>query len=136
MREIEELRRRWPDVAGGADALEAMAAAKVALAGVASTAAATQPPATSNLKAQHIPGYSGFMPGIQAENLYGKSFANTSANAIHGDHEKGNEQSISARYATNEGLEYTKDNFRLLKKDLEPAEVKDIIDAYNFHDAE
>lgn len=76
------------------------------------------------------------MPGIQAENLYGKSFANTSSNAIHGDHEKGNELSVSNKYATNEGLEYTKDNFRMLKKDLEPAEVKDIIDAYNFHDAE
>lgn len=29
-----------------------------------------------------------------------------------------------------------KDNFRHLRKDLEPAEVKDIVDAFNFHDAE
>ena len=83
-----------------------------------------------------MPGYAGFMPGIQAENLYGKSFAKTSSNAIHKDHEKGFKHSIGDTYETQENKEFSKDNFRLLKKDLEPAEVKDIVDAYNFHDAE
>ena len=83
-----------------------------------------------------MPGYAGFMPGIHAENLYGKSFAKTSSNAIHKDHEKGSKQTVGEIYDTQEKREYNKDNFRLLKKDLEPAEVKDIIDAYNFHDAE
>jgi hypothetical protein len=33
-------------------------------------------------------------------------------------------------------MEFTKDNFRALKDETCPAEVKDVNDAYNFHDAE
>ena len=32
--------------------------------------------------------------------------------------------------------EFSKDNFRKLNNEMDPAEVKDINDAYNFHDAE
>ena len=31
----------------------------------------------SNVKAQHIPGYAGYIPQVSSENLYGKSFAKT-----------------------------------------------------------
>ena len=34
---------------------------------------------TNNVKAQHIPGYKGYVPNIKAENLYGKSFAQSTA---------------------------------------------------------
>jgi hypothetical protein len=40
------------------------------------------------------------------------------------------------KYVTQNNSEYHKDNFRTLKKELDPAEVKDINDAFNFHDAE
>jgi len=32
--------------------------------------------------------------------------------------------------------EFNKSNFRKLNDEMDPAEVKDINDAYNFHDAE
>lgn len=32
---------------------------------------------TNNIKAQHIPGYAGYIPQKNSENLFGKSFART-----------------------------------------------------------
>lgn len=73
---------------------------------------------------------------MRSENLYGKSFAKTTAKAINGEYEKGFDHSIKNRFTTEDAAEFGKDNFRLLKNDIEPAEVKDIVDAFNFHDAE
>jgi len=36
--------------------------------------------------AKHIPGYTGFVPGVQAENMYGKTYGHASHMAISGDH--------------------------------------------------
>ena len=89
-----------------------------------------------NIKCQHIPGYQGYIPQVRSENLYGKSFAKTTAKAINQEFEKGFDHSIKNRFTTEGGAEFSKENFRLLKNDIEPAEVKDIVDAFNFHDAE
>jgi hypothetical protein len=35
---------------------------------------------------KHIPGYTGFVPGVQAENLYGKTYGHASHMAMAGDH--------------------------------------------------
>jgi hypothetical protein len=40
------------------------------------------------------------------------------------------------QFATNNQLDFSKKNFRNLQGEVDPAEVKDINDAYNFHDAE
>lgn len=90
---------------------------------------------TNNLQSQYIPGYSGHLPGVKGENLYGKSFAKTSSKSIHGEYEKGLKPGCRV-FETEDGTEFSKDNYRQLRKDLEPAEVKDIVDAFNFHDAE
>jgi hypothetical protein len=44
---------------------------------------------TNNIKAQHVPGYSGFVPQVKSENLYGKSFAKVTGNAINKEFENG-----------------------------------------------
>lgn len=44
---------------------------------------------TNNLKAQHVPGYSGYIPAVASENLFGKSFAKTSGAAINKEYVKG-----------------------------------------------
>ena len=44
---------------------------------------------TQNLKAQHIPGYQGYVPQIKSENLFGKSFAKTTGSAINAEYNKG-----------------------------------------------
>jgi hypothetical protein len=73
---------------------------------------------------------------VSSENLYGKSFAKTTAKAINGEYEQGFNHTIKDTFTTENAAEFSKDNFRMLKNDLEPAEIKDIQDAYNFHDAE
>lgn len=44
---------------------------------------------TQNIKAQHVPGYAGYIPQVASENLYGKSFAKTTGTAINNEYEKG-----------------------------------------------
>lgn len=44
---------------------------------------------TSNVKAQHIPGYKGYVPNIKAENLFGRSYAQSTAQAINKEFTQG-----------------------------------------------
>ena len=90
----------------------------------------------SNVKAQHVPGYAGYIPQVSSENLYGKSFAKTTGQAINNEYTKGVSHPPKDKYVTQNNAEYSKDNFRTLKQETDPAEVKDINDAFNFHDAE
>ena len=71
-----------------------------------------------------------------SENLYGKNFARTTAKAINGDFDKGVDHPPVTRYSTEQRSEFSKQNFRNLQNETDPAEVKDVNDAYNFHDAE
>lgn len=43
----------------------------------------------NNVKAQHIPGYKGYVPNIKSENIFGKSFAQTTAEAINKEYVPG-----------------------------------------------
>lgn len=91
---------------------------------------------TNNIKAQHVPGYSGFVPHLKSENLIGKSFAKTSGSAINGEYENGQQISQKTRFSTIAGQEFVKDQFRRLKEDIDPAEARDLQNAAEFHDAE
>jgi len=88
------------------------------------------------VKAQHIPGYAGYIPQVASENLYGKSFAKTTGKSINKEYSGGVTLPVKETFETQNASEYNKDNFRTLKQEIDPAEVKDINDAYNFHDAE
>jgi len=68
--------------------------------------------------------------------LFGKSFAKTTAKAINGDYEKGIKPSVNEQFKSEHKDEFSKKNFRNLQEEVDPAEVKDMNDAYNFHDAE
>ena len=91
---------------------------------------------TDTLKAQHIPKYAGYIPQINSENIFSNNFARTSAKAINGDHQKGIDPTPYEKYQTEQRTEYCKENFRNLQEETDPAEVKDIQDAVDFHDAE
>ena len=73
---------------------------------------------TQNIEAQHIPGYSGYIPKINSENLYGKSFAKESSLAING-------QEQQDRFKTTAQAEFCKEQYRHLKQETTPAELKD-----------
>ena len=83
-----------------------------------------------------MPGYAGYIPQIASENLFGKSFAKTSAKAINGNFETGITVPPREVFKTENQSEYSKNNFRAIQNDVDPAEIKDVNDAYNFHDAE
>ena len=91
---------------------------------------------TNNLKAQHIPGYSGYVPNIKSENIFGKSYARMTGNAINGEFNKGVALPENERFRTMGTSEFNKGNFRRIKDAEEPAEIKDQSDAANFMDAE
>lgn len=44
---------------------------------------------SNNVRAQHIPGYKGYVPNIKAENIFGRSYANTTATAINKEYTPG-----------------------------------------------
>jgi len=52
--------------------------------------------------AKHIPGYTGFVPGVQAENMYGKTYGHSSHMAMAGDHMRfqWKEQTPEERFAS------------------------------------
>jgi len=54
------------------------------------------------------------VPQVGSENLFGKSFAKTTAKAINGDFHKGNELTAKEKYTTEHNMEYSKKNFRQL----------------------
>jgi hypothetical protein len=51
-------------------------------------------------KPQHIPGYTGFVPKVIAENVYGKTYGKSTAKAIQGNFEVGTQISKDERFQT------------------------------------
>lgn len=90
----------------------------------------------ANVKAQHVPGYAGYVPQIKSENLFGKSFAKCTGAAINAEYSKGISPPAKERFATSNAKEFGKDNFRRLKVGSDPAQQRDLDHAANFHDAE
>jgi hypothetical protein len=80
---------------------------------------------TSNIKAQHIPGYQGYVPNIRSENIIGTSFARITGNAINKEFISGFSQPANERFTTTSGKDFSKNNFRRLQNDIQPAEKKD-----------
>lgn len=54
----------------------------------------------ANIKAQHIPGYQGFVPQIKSENLFGKNFARTTSKAINKEYNPGANPPQKERFCT------------------------------------
>jgi len=57
-----------------------------------------------NPHAKHVPGYTGFVPGVQAENLYGKTYGHSSCMALAGDHTRfqWRDQTAEERFASSQ----------------------------------
>jgi hypothetical protein len=70
---------------------------------------------TQNIKAQHIPGYAGYIPKIKSENLYGKSFAKETGISINHEHVSGFVPPLDDKYQTTSAQEHGQDQFRYLK---------------------
>jgi hypothetical protein len=91
---------------------------------------------TQNLKAQYIPGYQGFVPSIKAENIFAKSFAKGTGEAVNKEYHSGFDHPIHARYLSQNAIEHSKTNFRRIRDTEEPADVTDARNTSNFNDVE
>ena len=80
---------------------------------------------TQMLKPQHVPGYKGHVPGIHSENLYSKTFGNTTSKIMSKEHIVGNNIPKNERYTTTAQAEFNHGNFRRLANDEEPLIKKD-----------
>jgi hypothetical protein len=80
---------------------------------------------TQMLKPQHIPGYKGHVPGIHSENLFSKTFGNSTSKIMAKEHTVGNNISNAERFTTSTQAEFSNKNFRRLANDEEPLMKKD-----------
>ena len=51
-----------------------------------------------DIREQRIPGYTGFRPGVQAENMFGKSFSKCSAASLNEKFARGYDLTPEKRY--------------------------------------
>ena len=77
------------------------------------------------IREQRIPGYSGFLPGINSENLFGKSFTKCSAMSINNKIEKGFDMSIDKRYQSQNNKSFNPRNFRRMVENPQLTNKKD-----------
>lgn len=74
---------------------------------------------SQDLKPQHIPGYSGHVPGINSENMFSKGFGSTTADAIE---RKPLEQ--ENRFKTSYAGDFEESKFRRLHEPTERARLE------------
>ncbi|CDW82030.1 UNKNOWN [Stylonychia lemnae] len=80
------------------------------------------------IRQQQIPGYQGFLPGINAENLYGKSYTKCSASSMNNKIERGFNITPEKRYMTQNQKAFAPKNFRRLKERPELANQRDYLE--------
>jgi len=67
---------------------------------------------THEIYPQHIPGFTGHIPSLKSENMYGKAYAKITAISITGKVFKGANYPPEIRYKTTTQEEFNKNNFR------------------------
>lgn len=67
---------------------------------------------THNICRQHVPGYTGHVPGIVSESIFAKSYAKCTATAIGKRHPKGHDVPPKVRYLSQQKLEFNPKAFR------------------------
>lgn len=87
---------------------------------------------THEIKTQHVPGYTGHVKGLVSENLFSKSYAKVSANAISRRHPIGHEGTAKSRFSSMQRSEYTPQNFRRFVESKETKPKKDYDDFAKF----
>lgn len=83
---------------------------------------------TAKFLPQHVPGYTGHVPALKAENLFAKSYAKVTAKAKRLGTIRQNSYSERQRFNSQHSIEYTPYNFTRLLKEPELLENKDYND--------
>ena len=80
------------------------------------------------IRDQRIPGYTGFIPGVQAENLFSKSYSRCAAKSLNGTIMRGADLSPDRKYVSQTMKEYSPVNFRRIVERPELASKKDYVE--------
>ena len=83
---------------------------------------------TDKFQSQHVPGYTGHVPALKAENLFAKSFAKITGRALKMGTKRKNVFTDKERFNSQSNLEFTRYNFSRLIKEPELLENKDYLD--------
>lgn len=68
---------------------------------------------TQDLKPQHVPGYSGHVPGKDAENLFGSTYGASTAKAIAKEHVSAPDRETKDRFTTSTAAAFNEDSLGL-----------------------
>jgi len=71
---------------------------------------------SNEVRQQHVPGYTGHIKGLIAENLHGDSFANCSSKAIYRKHPHGHDVQPKHRFQSTNQSQFVAKNFRRFGK--------------------
>lgn len=83
---------------------------------------------THEIRNQCVPGYTGFISGINSENLYGKSYSNNTAKSFKGKIPRGFDHEPSKRFASQNMTTYREKNFRRIAENPEYASRRDYLE--------
>jgi len=81
-----------------------------------------------SIRDQRVPGYTGFLPGIHSENVYGKSYTKCSAASLNNKIAKGFDFSPEKRYQSVNQRSYKLKNFRRMVERPELANRRDYLE--------
>ena len=83
---------------------------------------------TDKLQSQYVPGYTGHVPALKAENLFAKSYAKVTGKALRMGTKRKNNFTDKDRFYSQNSLEFNPYNFSRLIKEPELLENKDYLD--------
>ena len=80
------------------------------------------------IRDQRVPGYTGFISGVHAENVYSKSYSRCVAKSLAGKIKKGFDQLPKDKYKTQQQQSFGAKNFRRIMERPELESQKDYIE--------
>lgn len=80
------------------------------------------------IRNQCIPGYTGFIPGVQAENVFSKSYAKNTAKSFNNKITRGIDLSPDKRFQTMTQKKYNEKNFRRITEKPDIASMRDYLE--------
>lgn len=80
------------------------------------------------IKNQCIPGYTGFIPGVQAENVFSKSYSKNTNKSFNGKITRGHDLSPEKRFQTITQKKYNEKNFRRIVEKPDIASMRDYLE--------
>ena len=83
---------------------------------------------THEIRNQCIPGYTGFISGVNSENLYGKSYSHNTAKSFKGKIPRGFDHQSNRRFLSQNMGAYREKNFRRIAERPEYASRRDYLE--------